>query len=123
MKFVEDGKDFIPGVQAMSAPGHTVGHTIYIIKSGKESLGFIGDTTHHHILLTERPRTEFAYDSDPKQAVESRLKVLDMVATTRMPLLAYHFPWPGLGNLQRQGDGYRYIARPISLVKPPVKKA
>jgi glyoxylase-like metal-dependent hydrolase (beta-lactamase superfamily II) len=123
MKFVEDGKDVVPGVQAMAAPGHTVGHMVYIIKSGKETLGFIGDTTHHHVLLTEKPRTEFAYDSDPKQAVQSRLKVLDMIATTRMPLLAYHFPWPGLGNLQKQGDGYRYVATPISLVKPAAKKA
>jgi glyoxylase-like metal-dependent hydrolase (beta-lactamase superfamily II) len=123
MKFVEDGKDVLPGVQAMAAPGHTVGHMVYIIKSGKDSLGFIGDTTHHHVLLTEKPRIEFTYDSDPKQAVESRLKVLDMIASTRMPMLAYHFPWPGVGNLQKQGDGYRYIARPISLVKPPVKKA
>ncbi len=123
MKFVEDGKDVVPGVQAMAAPGHTVGHMVYIIKSGKESMGFIGDTTHHHVLLTEKPRTEFAYDSDPKQAVTSRLKVLDMIASTRMPMLAYHFPWPGVGNLQKQGDGYRYIATPMSLAKPAAKKA
>jgi glyoxylase-like metal-dependent hydrolase (beta-lactamase superfamily II) len=123
MKFVEDGKDVVPGVQAMSNPGHTVGHTVYIIKSGKESLAFIGDTTHHHVLLTEQPRIEFAYDTDPKQAVQSRLKVLDMIATTRMPLLGYHFPWPGVGHLQKQGDGFRYIAQPMSLAKQPPKKA
>jgi glyoxylase-like metal-dependent hydrolase (beta-lactamase superfamily II) len=123
MKFVEDGKDVLPGVQAMAAPGHTVGHMIYILKSGKDSLAFTGDTTHHHILLTERPRTEFAYDSDPKMAVTSRLKVLDMVASTRMPLLAYHFPWPGLGHLAKQGEGYRYVSEPMSLVKMPPKKA
>lgn len=122
MKFVEDGKDVVPGVQAMAAPGHTVGHTVYIIKSGKESLGFIGDTTHHHVLLTEKPKIEFAYDSDPKQAVVSRLKVLDMIATTRMPVLAYHFPWPGVGNLQKQGDGFRYIPTPMTLAKPVTKK-
>jgi glyoxylase-like metal-dependent hydrolase (beta-lactamase superfamily II) len=123
IKFYEDGKDVVPGVQAMAAPGHTIGHTIFIIKSGKESLAFTGDTTHHHILLTEKPRTEFAYDSDPKMAVESRLKVLDMVASTKMPMLAYHFPWPGLGNLAKQGDGYRFIAQPMTLVKmaPPKK--
>jgi glyoxylase-like metal-dependent hydrolase (beta-lactamase superfamily II) len=123
MKFVEDGKDVVPGVEAMAAPGHTVGHMVYIIKSGKESLAFTGDTTHHHVLLTERPKTEFAYDSDPKLAVQSRLKVLDMVATARMPILAYHFPWPGLGYMAKQGDGYRYIAQPMSLVKAPPKKA
>jgi hypothetical protein len=64
-------------VQAIAAPGHTVGHTIFIIKSERKTLAFTGDTTHHQILLTETPRTEFVYDTDPKQAVASRLKVLD----------------------------------------------
>ena len=123
IKFIEDGKDVIPGVQAMSAPGHTVGHTIFIIKSSTKSLVFTGDTTHHQILLTEMPRTEFAYDTDAKQAVQSRLKVLDMVASQKLPMLAYHFPWPGYGHLAKQGDGYRYHPEPMEFVRIPPKKA
>ena len=123
MKFVEDGKDVLPGVQAMSAPGHTVGHTIFIIKSGGKTLAFTGDTTHHQILLTEKPRTEFAYDTDPKQAVQSRLKVFDMIASQKIPMIAYHFPWPGYGNLAKSGDGYRYFATPMEIVRIPPKKA
>jgi glyoxylase-like metal-dependent hydrolase (beta-lactamase superfamily II) len=124
MKFFEDGKDVVPGVQAMAAPGHTVGHSIFIIKSENKSLAYIGDTTHHQILLTEKPRTEFAYDTDPKQAVQSRLKVFDMLSKDRVPFVAYHFPWPGVGNLSKQGDGYRFYATPMELVKiPPAKKA
>src|SRR5207247_944419 len=97
--------DVVPGVQAMAAPGHTVGHTIFIIKSENKTLAFTGDTTHHQILLTETPRTEFVYDTDPKQAVASRLKVLDMLASQKLPLHAYHFPWPGYGYVAKQGDG------------------
>lgn len=122
IKFVENGKDVVPGVQAMSAPGHTVGHTVYVIKSGNKALAFTGDTTHHQILLTEKPRNEFSYDGDPKQAVESRMKVLDMIATDRIPLLAFHFPWPGYGYLGKQGDGFRYFAAPMEIVKIPPKK-
>ena len=124
IKFVEDGKDVVPGVQAMAAPGHTVGHTIYIIKSESSSFAFIGDTTHHQILLTERPKTEFAYDSDPKQAVQSRLKVFDMLSKDKIPFVAYHFPWPGVGHIAKQGEGYRYYAEPMVFVPmPPAKKA
>jgi glyoxylase-like metal-dependent hydrolase (beta-lactamase superfamily II) len=123
LKFVEDGKDVLPGVQAMSAPGHTVGHTIFVIKSENKTLVFTGDTTHHQVLLTERPRTEFAYDTDPKLAVQSRLKVLDMIAKDRLPMLAFHFPWPGVGHLARQGDGYRYYAQPMEIVRILPKKA
>src|SRR5204863_7431216 len=43
IEFIEDGKDVIPGIQAMSAPGHTVGHSIFIIKSGAKALAFTGD--------------------------------------------------------------------------------
>ena len=123
VKFVEDGKDVLPGIQAMSAPGHTVGHTIFIIKSGGKTLAFTGDTTHHQILLTEKPRTEFAYDTDPKLAVQSRLKVFDMIASQKIPMIAYHFPWPGYGNLAKSGDGYRYFATPMEIVRIPPKKA
>lgn len=122
IKWLEDGKDVVPGVQAMAAPGHTVGHTIFIIKSENKTLAFTGDTTHHQILLTETPRTEFVYDTDPKQAVASRLKVLDMLASQKMPLHAYHFPWPGYGYVAKQGDGYRYYPVPMEIVRVPPKQ-
>jgi glyoxylase-like metal-dependent hydrolase (beta-lactamase superfamily II) len=124
IKFVEDGKDVIPGVQAMNAPGHTMGHHIFIIKSGTSSLVFLGDITHHQILLTEKPKTEFSYDSDPKQAVQTRLKVFDMLASQKLAFLAYHFPWPGVGHLAKTGtDTYRFFAEPMEHVKIPAKKA
>jgi glyoxylase-like metal-dependent hydrolase (beta-lactamase superfamily II) len=123
IKFIEDGKDVIPGVQAMAVPGHTVGHTIFIIKSGAKSLVYTADVTHHQILLTEKPRTEFAYDTDPKAAVVSRLKTFDMIASQKLPMLAYHFPWPGYGHLAKQGDGFRYYPEPMEFVKIPPKKA
>ena len=120
MKFVADGKEVLPGIQAMSAPGHTVGHTIFLIESDGKKLAFTGDTTHHQILLTEKPRTEFSYDSDPKQAVTSRLKVFDMLSKDRIPMLAFHFPWPGYGYLGRQGtDSFRYFPAPMTLIRMP----
>ena len=124
IKWVADGKEVMPGIQAMAAPGHTVGHTIYLIESEKARLAFTGDTSHHQILLTERPKTEFAYDGDPKQAVQSRLKVFDMLSKDKIPLVAYHFPWPGTGNLAKQGDGYRFYPTPMTIVPipPPAPK-
>lgn len=125
LKFVVDGKEVLPGIQAMAAPGHTIGHTIFLIESDGKKLAFTGDITHHQILLTEKPRTEFAYDSDPKQAVATRLRVFDMLVKDRIPMLAYHFPWPGYGYLGKTGtDSYRYFAAPMTIVpQPPAKKA
>lgn len=114
--FIKDGQEFLPGVQAVSAPGHTVGHTVYLITSQGRTICNAGDIAHHHVVVVERPRLEFAYDTDGKQAVSSRLRVFDLLAAQRVPLLAYHFAWPGVGYLARQGDGFRYFPAQMQMV-------
>jgi glyoxylase-like metal-dependent hydrolase (beta-lactamase superfamily II) len=114
--FITDRQEFLPGIQAMAAPGHTVGHMAYLITSQGQTLCVVGDLMHHHVLSMEQPRLEFAYDTDPKQAVSTRLRILDMLAAQRLPFLAYHFPFPGIGHVARQGDGFRYIAAPMKMV-------
>ena len=113
--FIRDGQEFLPGVQAMAAPGHTVGHTIFMITSEGKTLCNIGDLTHHQVILTERPRIEFAYDTDPKQAAATRVKMLDMLAANRTTMLAYHFPWPGIGHVAKHGEGFRYFPSPMQM--------
>lgn len=113
--FVKDGEEFIPGIHAIYAPGHTVGHTIFMIDSAGKQMCFIGDLTHHQHLLMEKPLTEFAYDTDPKQSAQSRVKMLTMLAANRIPLLAYHFPWPGIGHVAKMGDGFRFVPSPMQM--------
>jgi glyoxylase-like metal-dependent hydrolase (beta-lactamase superfamily II) len=116
MVFIKDGQEFLPGIQAMAAPGHTVGHTIFKISSAGKQLCYIGDLTHHPVLLMEKPLTEFAYDTDPKQSAQTRVKMLNMLAANRIPILAYHFAWPGVGHVAKQGDGFRYYPEPMNMV-------
>src|SRR3978361_136022 len=85
--FFRDGQEFLPGVQAISAPGHTVGHTIFMVTSEGKSFAFLGDLTHHAVLLLEKPRMEFSYDTDPKQAADSRVKMLTMLAANKVPVM------------------------------------
>ena len=35
--FYKDGQEFLPGIQALAAPGHTVGHTMFMITSAGKS--------------------------------------------------------------------------------------
>jgi glyoxylase-like metal-dependent hydrolase (beta-lactamase superfamily II) len=115
--FFKDGQEFLPGVTAIAAPGHTVGHHIFNVSSGGKSFAFLGDLTHHAVLLTENPRLEFAYDSDPKQAVQSRVRLLTSLAQNRTPVMSYHFAWPGFGNLAKAGDGFRYYPAPMEMLR------
>ena len=113
--FYSDGKEVIPGVQAMHTPGHTVGHTCFVINSGGKSLFLTGDLM-HHVILIEKPQMEVAFDTDPKQGVQTRIKVMDMLAAQRMLTLVYHLPWPGVGHFAKQGDGFRFAPEPMQVV-------
>ncbi|MEM7429108.1 MAG: MBL fold metallo-hydrolase [Pseudomonadota bacterium] len=119
--FMKDGEEFLPGIQAMAAPGHTLGHTIFLLTSDGQSMLAIGDTTHHHVLLLEKPLMEFAYDTDPKTSAKTRYRVLDMLAAQRMPMIAYHFPWPGIGHIAKHGEGFRYYPSPMVMQELPEK--
>ena len=115
MHFYKDNEQILPGVTALSAPGHTVSHTIFMIESGGKQLCYIGDLAHHPVLLLEHPRTQFAYDTDPVQSSDSRVRMLTMLATNQVPLLAYHFAWPGIGNVAKAGEGFRYYPMPTQM--------
>lgn len=114
--FIKDGQEVVTGIQAIAAPGHTVGHTAFMITSQGQSICNTGDIAHHHVISLETPRKEFSYDTDGKQGVASRLKAFDMLAALRVPLIAYHFPWPGIGYVARQGEAYRYYPSPMRTV-------
>lgn len=115
MVFVKDGDEFLPGIQALATPGHTVGHMSLLISSQGEALCNIADVGHHFVVATARPRAHFVFDTDGEQAAESRIRLFDMIATDRIPILAYHFPWPGLGHLGKSGDAYRYFPMPLRM--------
>ncbi len=113
--FYKDGQEFLPGIQAMLAPGHTVGHTIFMITSEGKSFAYLADLTHHPVLLMEKPRMEFAYDTDPKQSAASRVKMLDMMAANKIAVMIYHYPWPGIGHVVKTGEGFHDIPEPMKM--------
>ena len=117
--FLKDGEEFLPGIQAMATPGHTVGHTMFLLTSEGQTMAAIGDTTHHQVLLMEKPLMEFAYDTNPQQSAQTRYRVLDMIASERMPLIAYHFPWPGIGHIAKRGEGFEYYPAPMVMQELP----
>jgi glyoxylase-like metal-dependent hydrolase (beta-lactamase superfamily II) len=113
--FFKDGQEFLPGVQAIAAPGHTVGHTIFMVTSNGKSFAYLADLTHHPILLLEKPRMQFSYDTDPQQAAETRVKLLDMIAANKTPVLAYHYAWPGVGHIAKTAEGFHYYPEAMNL--------
>ena len=65
-------------------------------------------------MLFDHPKIEVGFDTDSKQCVDSRIRLFDMLAAQRIPLLVFHMPWPGLGQLAKRADGYHHV--PMQLV-------
>jgi glyoxylase-like metal-dependent hydrolase (beta-lactamase superfamily II) len=113
LTFYKDGGEVVPGVIARAAPGHTVGHHVFIINSGNSALIYAADLAHHAAIFTRHPEVNFNSDMDPQQMAETRKTLFDWLATDRLKFVGYHFPFPGAGHLVKAVQGYDFI--PASL--------
>jgi glyoxylase-like metal-dependent hydrolase (beta-lactamase superfamily II) len=104
---VGDDQEVAPGVRTVAAPGHTPGHTGLIIESGGDRLLHLVDTVLHPIHL-EQVDWHAVVDLDREEAAATRRVLLDRAASERMPVLIYHFAFPGLGLLARRGNGWQW---------------
>jgi glyoxylase-like metal-dependent hydrolase (beta-lactamase superfamily II) len=102
-----------PGVVAMSTPGHTPGHTSFVVSSGAAKLFIQGDVTNHPALFVRHPGWHLGFDMDPDLAERTRRTVYEMLLAERMPVQGFHFPFPSRGFVERDGDGYRLSNRRI----------
>ncbi|WP_270934039.1 MBL fold metallo-hydrolase [Falsiroseomonas oryzae] len=104
------GAQVAPGVTAVTTPGHSPGHTSLLIADGNAQLLVLGDAVHAPQLFLPNPDWVPIFDMDANQAVETRRRLLDRLATDRIPVVGYHFPMPATGRVERAGTGYRLVA-------------
>lgn len=104
------GKEILPGITARALPGHTPGHVGFVLESNGERLIIAADVIHATAYQFEHPEWGIAFDIDPAQAVETRKKFFDEVATDRVMFAGAHIPFPGFGYLAKEGEAYRFVA-------------
>ena len=107
-KLVDDGTEVAPGVHIALAPGHTPGHSVYVIGSGSETLMISADTMYVPALLAPHPEWQGAYDQDGPMAIETRRKFIDRVIADKMAICGSHFPFPGSGVFAKDGNAYAF---------------
>jgi glyoxylase-like metal-dependent hydrolase (beta-lactamase superfamily II) len=102
--------EILPGVTAVPIPGHTPGHTAYVVSSGGESMVIWGDTVHVPEVQVARPEVTMQFDTDPEAGAVSRQRVFDMVVADNMLVGGMHLHFPGFGRMQREAGRYAVIA-------------
>ena len=100
----------LPGIKAIPTPGHTPGHSFFLVESQGESIEFIGDLV--HVASVQFPKTAITivYDVDPKRAADQREKQFASTAARRTLIAGAHLPYPGIGHIRAEaGGGYTFV--------------
>jgi len=108
----EWGKEVAPGLLAVETVGHTPGHTSYVLSSGSGKVFIQSDVTNSPSLFATNPGWHAFFDQDADMAEKTRRRVYDMLVADRLQVQGFHYPFPGLGNVEKDGNGYRVVPAP-----------
>ncbi len=106
---VTDGEEVLPGIAARLTPGHTPGHMAWDIAAGSDRVMVLGDAIGNHHVAFERPDWASGSDQDAAMAAQTRVRLLDQIATDKALLIGYHLPGGGIGRAERDGSTYRFV--------------
>ena len=102
LTLMDDTADIEPGIHYVPAVGHSPGHRAVHIESGEARLLHIIDAIHMPIQLNALDGAPFDWQQ-PDIAMATRRALLARAESENLLLMAYHFPFPGLGCVQRRG--------------------
>lgn len=97
--------EILPGIAPVLSHGHTPGHTSYLLRSRGQQLLVWGDIVHNAAVQFARPTVTIEFDSDSRQALATRLKLLGWTARDALMVAGAHLPFPGLGQVRAEGKG------------------
>lgn len=109
LRTFEGSTELVPGVRAISAYGHTPGHTIYAIESKGEKLVLWGDLMHVAAVQFEDPSVTIQFDTDNAEAARQRIAAYQDAAKNGFLVGAAHLSFPGIGRLRAAEKGYVFV--------------
>ncbi len=109
LKPFDGATELTAGIRAVPAPGHTPGHTIYVIESQGNKLVAWGDMMHVAAVQFPQPSVTIAFDSDSKMAMPQRQKNFADAAQKGYYVALAHVAFPGIGRLRADGKGYTWV--------------
>ena len=107
-KLVTKG-EALSGISVVPEPGHTPGHSGWLLSSGGASLLIWGDIVHMPGIQFARPDAGMGFDVDGAQAIATRQRIMDMAAADRLLVAGMHLDFPCFGHVARASEGYAFV--------------
>jgi hypothetical protein len=67
------------------------------------------DVTNIPEFFLRNPDWHIMYDVDPVEAAKTRHRFYDMAAAEKALVVGFHFTFPSLGHVEKDGAGYRLV--------------
>lgn len=109
VEFIKDGQEIIPGIAAVSTPGHTPGHMSFEVRNGSNSTMILGDAIGNHHIAFKKPSWPSGSDQDRELGIKSRNMLFDRITGENMNIIGFHLPNGGIGKVDVTSDGYRFL--------------
>lgn len=110
VQLFDAGQEILPGIAAVSTPGHTPGHMAFEIRQGNSAALVVGDAIGNHHVAFRRPAWHSGSDQDAETAAATRQVLFDRLTHEDLTLIGFHLPGGGIGRAEKAGDGYRFVA-------------
>jgi glyoxylase-like metal-dependent hydrolase (beta-lactamase superfamily II) len=111
---ISQDAEIVPGIRAIPAPGHTPGLVALSISSKNEQLLYLSDVIIHPVHL-EHTGWCCVFDVVPRIVQSTRRRLLGKASREKALVMAFHFPFPGLGHVIPEGKVWRWEAAKISI--------
>lgn len=108
LQIFEEEHEVAPGVLAWRTGGHTPGHSVVRLTSAGERLTFAGDAIFP--VGFDHPDWHNGFEHDPEESVRVRVRMLQDAAASGELLVATHLPFPSVGRVAADGEGFRWVA-------------
>ena len=111
---INENGEVIAGITLLSEPGHTPGHTAYLVQSSGHELLVWGDIIHSSEVQFEHPEVTVSMTSirvRPLEDVSGHSSSLLIRGFLWLPLT---FPSPGLGHLRKVRAVYHCVSTPYN---------
>jgi glyoxylase-like metal-dependent hydrolase (beta-lactamase superfamily II) len=103
------GGEVVPSITMVPLPGHTPGHSGYMVEGGGKKLFLWGDIVHLPTFQPAQPDANLIFDVDLPLTRETRKQTFERAIADGLEIGGGHLLPPGFARVERAGMVYRIV--------------